>query len=262
MTKLDDYIKGKQLVKTLPLSAQKLADDGYQFWYSDKTENGNVPPDDSIPLGLAINEFRPDYVRGLVRLVEIVVTKGKSIVGQFVFRGFPEVYGAYLSALHAFVSEKKQGKGIAASAYNLAQKASKSKITASGARTDAGKRFWDRLRFDETTFVKKGNFMFDLKSKQKVFMEGKREISELLDRGQLKDLAPEVADDILTSLAVVTAKAYMDQTGQPIEDERELAQLVMASIKSLYRMRSPILMASRKVVRNPATAQQKLKRSL
>jgi len=104
--------------------------------------------------------------------------------------------------------------------------------------------------------------MFNLQAKQKVFMEGKREISELFDRNQLKDLAPDVADNILTSLAVVTAKAYEDQMGQPIEDERELAQLVMASIKSLYRMRSPILMASRKVVRNPSTAQQKLKRSL
>ena len=104
--------------------------------------------------------------------------------------------------------------------------------------------------------------MFNLQAKQKVFMEGKREISELFDRNQLKDLAPDVADNILTSLAVVTAKAYEDQMGQPIEDERELAQLVMASIKSLYRMRSPILMASRKVVRNPSTAQSKLKRSL
>jgi len=104
--------------------------------------------------------------------------------------------------------------------------------------------------------------MFNLAKKQKIFLEGKEQISELLDRGQLKDLAPDVADDILTSLAVMTAKAYQEQMGQPIEDERELAQLVMAAIKSLYRMRSPILMASRKVVRNPGTAQAKLKRSL
>lgn len=104
--------------------------------------------------------------------------------------------------------------------------------------------------------------MFNLAEKQKLFMEGKGRIDELFDRGTMKDLAPDVADNILSSLAVVTAKAYKDQTGNDIDDEKELAQLVMGSLKSLYRMRSAILMASRKTVRNPKTAQSKLKRSL
>ena len=103
---------------------------------------------------------------------------------------------------------------------------------------------------------------FNLAEAKNTFLKGRAQIAELFDRGQLKDLAPEVAEEILTAIAVVTAKAYEEQSGQPIEDEKELSQLVMASIKSLYRMRSPILMASRKVVRNPKSSQSKLKRSL
>lgn len=103
---------------------------------------------------------------------------------------------------------------------------------------------------------------FNLNEAKKTFLKGRSQIAELFDRGQLKELAPDVAEEILTAIAVVTAKAYEDQSGQPIEDEKELAQLVMASLKSLYRMRSPILMASRKVVRNPKSVQGKLKRSL
>lgn len=104
--------------------------------------------------------------------------------------------------------------------------------------------------------------MFNLKEKQALFLEAKDQLSEFFDRGELKDLAPDVADKILTSIAVVTAKAYEDQTGQPIEDEKELAQLVAASLKSLIRNRSGILLASRKVARNPNAQQGKLKRSL
>lgn len=259
MNKSESFISGKKQLIDLPSSAAKLADQGYQFWFSDKTERGWVPPDESMPLSQAINQTTPAYVSGKIRSVELIVIKGKSVVGQFVFRGFPDVYGNQLSAQHAFVSEKKRGKGIAAAAYNVIQKAAKTKVMPSDARTPDAHKFWDRLRFDES---KGKSFMFNLAKKQRIFLEGKEQISELLDRGQLKDLAPDVADDILTSLAVMTAKAYQEQMGQPIEDERELAQLVMAAIKSLYRMRSPILMASRKVVRNPGTAQAKLKRSL
>jgi hypothetical protein len=104
--------------------------------------------------------------------------------------------------------------------------------------------------------------MFNLAKKNQLFTEGKFQLSELLDRQDLKDLAPEVAEEILSSLAIVVAKAYEEQKGEPVADEKELAQLVMASLKSLYRMRSSILMASRKVVRNPKLAQSKLKRSL
>jgi hypothetical protein len=103
---------------------------------------------------------------------------------------------------------------------------------------------------------------FNLSEAKKNFLKGRAQIAELFDRGQLKELAPDVAEEILTAIAVVTAKAYEEQSNQPIEDEKELAQLVMASLKSLYRMRSPILMASRKVVRNPKSSQGKLKRSL
>jgi len=102
---------------------------------------------------------------------------------------------------------------------------------------------------------------FNLSEAKKTFLKGRSQIAELFDRGQLKELAPEVAEEILTALAVVTAKAY-EESGQPIESDKELAQLVMASLKSLYRMRSPILLASRKVVRNPKSSQGKLKRSL
>lgn len=104
--------------------------------------------------------------------------------------------------------------------------------------------------------------MFNLAEKKKLFVEGKSALSELIDREQLKDLAPDVAEEILSSLAIVVAKAYEEQKGEPVADERELAQLVMAALKSLYRMRSGIVMASRKVVRNPKVAQAKLKRSL
>ena len=103
---------------------------------------------------------------------------------------------------------------------------------------------------------------FNLSEAKAKFLQGRKQISELLDRGQLKDMAPDVAENLIMSIAVMTAKAYEEQMGQPIEDEKELSQLVMAAIKSLYRMRSPILMASRKVVRNPSSAQGKLKRSL
>lgn len=104
--------------------------------------------------------------------------------------------------------------------------------------------------------------MFNLSEAKKTFIEGRNVLSELIDRGQLKELAPDVAQDILSAIAVVTAQAYEEQMGMPLEDEKELAQLVFASLKSLARMRSPILMASRKVVRNPNSTKSKLKRSL
>ena len=104
--------------------------------------------------------------------------------------------------------------------------------------------------------------MFNLNESKKNLQKGARELSELLSRSQLKELGPDVAQDILMSLAVAVANSYEEQLGTMPQDENELVQAMQAACKSLFRMKGQMKVISRKVLANPQAYSQKVKRGL
>lgn len=101
---------------------------------------------------------------------------------------------------------------------------------------------------------------FNLKESTATLSEGAKELSELLSREQLKEIGPEVAQDILMNICVVVANSFEEQTGAFPADERELVQAMQSACKSLYRMKSSMMIISRKVLANPKAYTQKVKR--
>lgn len=133
-------------------AVKKLEAVGYSFRVKVENKHGQIPKNDSQPLGDVINAYNPEmWTSGntVWMLVEVYYRDSKKPVASASLQGFPTVYGKKVATHKVWTDAKHRNQGIGTAIFLYVKDVTGYDVEASKVKTPHGQALWHK--FSRTT---------------------------------------------------------------------------------------------------------------